>query len=79
MALKADGAVWFLSDSIDVSTTFNDPDDGGWDEPLGDGFDESGAEWDVVRPEVTKGPSPFGVWGALGSINGEEMFGGDYY
>ncbi|MGI6420069.1 MAG: hypothetical protein ACOX1P_30920 [Thermoguttaceae bacterium] len=27
---------------------------------------------DVTRPEVTNGASPYGVWGALGTIRGNE-------
>jgi len=27
--------------------------------------------------EVSEGPSPYGIWGALGSIRGEELVG-DY-
>ncbi|NLS93448.1 MAG: DUF1559 domain-containing protein [Planctomycetaceae bacterium] len=28
---------------------------------------------DLTLPEAVKGPSPYGVWGALGTIQGEEM------
>ena len=27
---------------------------------------------DLSKPQVTGGPSPYGVWGAFGSMNGEE-------
>lgn len=29
----------------------------------------------LAAPEVVKGPSPYGVWGALGTKNGEELLG----
>jgi hypothetical protein len=34
---------------------------------------------DPSLAEATKGPSPYGLWGALGTIHGEEMVGGDYW
>ena len=30
---------------------------------------------DLSQPQVTAGPSPYGVWGAMGSIEGSEAFG----
>ena len=27
---------------------------------------------DISKPQTTTGPSPYGVWGAFGSMNGEE-------
>lgn len=45
-ALRGDGSVMFVSDTIDTG--------------------------DLSAAQVTSGPSPYGVWGALGSINGGE-------
>jgi hypothetical protein len=48
-ALMGDGAVRFISDSINTGN--------------------------VSLPTVTSGPSPYGVWGALGSIRGGDIVG----
>jgi hypothetical protein len=53
-AVRGDGAVSFISDTINSLTV------------AGDDPDVSG------NPRSRNGASPFGVWGALGSINGEE-------
>ncbi len=47
MALKCDGSVTFITDSIDTG--------------------------DLSSPSVAQGPSPYGIWGALGSKDGSEV------
>ena len=60
-ALMGDGAVNFFSDSIDTGlTTCAGPDD-------------SGARTGACAPFTQFGRSPFGVWGALGSVAGGEV------
>jgi prepilin-type processing-associated H-X9-DG protein len=56
--LLADGAVRFISDTIDNANLSN----------------SSGSA--VGRAGPTSGPSPYGVWGAMGSIGGSETTSG---
>ncbi|MGL4944621.1 MAG: DUF1559 domain-containing protein [Thermoguttaceae bacterium] len=55
---RVDGSVQFVSDTISAITT-------------GYSNDPTGAATNAAKP-VTSGASQFGVWGALGSINGGE-------
>jgi prepilin-type processing-associated H-X9-DG protein len=54
--LRFDGSVQFVSDTVSVS---------------GGGVDSTGKTGLDARP-VRSGPSPYGVWGAMGSIDGGE-------
>ncbi|MCL2305553.1 MAG: DUF1559 domain-containing protein [Planctomycetaceae bacterium] len=61
-ALRFDGSVGFISDNISVNSG----------EPAPAGRPDAG-KTGLDRLAVRTGPSPYGVWGALGSINGGEV------
>jgi hypothetical protein len=68
-----DASVRFISESINFQTNgfF-------WDESITDGYSRAtttntGKTWATRNAGLVPiGRSPYGVWGALGSINGEE-------
>jgi hypothetical protein len=63
LALMGDGAVKFFSENIDTGLT------------TCPGPDSPAARPGACAPFTQFGRSPFGVWGALGSVNGGEVIG----
>lgn len=69
------GTPWIDGPSLEPPTSHHP---GGVQAALCDGsvrfITESIDTGNLALPNVTEGPSPYGVWGALGSMNGSEVF-----